>query len=283
MIIRKALPSDREVLVDIWLRSVRATHTFLTEQDIQGLLAPTRTYLTSAESELWVLASDAGDPVGFMGMSGSEIEALFLAPELLRRGGGRLLVDHARKLSGGDLTVSVNEQNNAARRFYEACGFVVESRSDLDGDGRPFPLLHMRRRDLAIQAEEDAPHVVQFLEDRLYEHNSGRTHAHDGRLFARTVRGERGDIIAGIAGWTWAGACEITQLWVSEEARSKGLGKLLLQEAEAEAVRRQCRIVLVKSYSFQAPSFYEKHGYRVAHVVEGFPPGHRSYTLVKSI
>jgi putative acetyltransferase len=42
------------------------------------------------------------------------------------------------------LTVDVNEQNPAACRFYEACGFVVEGRSELDSTGRPFPLLHMR-------------------------------------------------------------------------------------------------------------------------------------------
>ena len=55
MNIRRAIPTDRGVLVDIWLRSVRATHTFLSEEDIQSLLPPTRDYLTSDEPELWVL------------------------------------------------------------------------------------------------------------------------------------------------------------------------------------------------------------------------------------
>jgi len=50
-----------------------------------------------------------------------------------------------RRLRGEQLTVSVNEQNQDALRFYQACGFVVGTRSDTDGDGRPFPLLHMRR------------------------------------------------------------------------------------------------------------------------------------------
>jgi putative acetyltransferase len=81
--------------------------------------------------------------MGFMGMSGSEIAALFLAPEFRGRGGGRRLIQHAQELQG-ELTVAVNEQNDAARRFYEACGFVVESRSDDDDEGRPFPLLHLR-------------------------------------------------------------------------------------------------------------------------------------------
>jgi putative acetyltransferase len=143
MIIRRANPTEGDVLVDIWLRSVRATHTFLSEEDIQSLLPAARDYLTSDEPELWLLCADSGAIMGFMGMSGSEIAALFLAPEFRGRGGGRQLVRHAQELRG-ELTVDVNEQNAAARRFYEACGFVVEGRSELDDAGRPFPLLHMR-------------------------------------------------------------------------------------------------------------------------------------------
>jgi putative acetyltransferase len=143
MTIRRANPTDRDALVEIWLRSVRATHTFLSEEDIQSLLPATRDYLTSDEPELWVLCADSGAIMGFMGMSGNEVAALFLAPEFRGCGGGRRLVRHAQELRG-ELTVDVNEQNAAARRFYEACGFVVESRSELDDAGRPFPVLHMR-------------------------------------------------------------------------------------------------------------------------------------------
>src|SRR5215469_7923700 len=120
MMIREALPDDRGELLDIWLRSVRATHTFLTEDDIQGLLPQVRDAALIA-LELWVLCSDVGVPVGFVGLSGAKVEALFLAPEYRRQGGGRRLLDHARKLKG-PLTVDVNEQNPEAVRFYEACG-----------------------------------------------------------------------------------------------------------------------------------------------------------------
>ena len=144
MHIRAAISSDREALVDVWLRSVRATHTFLTEEDIQSLLPPTRSYLFSDGIELWVLCADSGEIMGFMSMSGSRMEALFLAPEFHRRGGGRALVRHAQELHG-ELSTEVNEQNPAARRFYEACGFEVVGRSETDDAGRPFPILHMRR------------------------------------------------------------------------------------------------------------------------------------------
>ena len=142
MVIRRATPSDRDVLADIWLKSVRATHHFLSEEDIQEFLPIVRN-VALVELELWVLESDSGEAIGFLGMNGSKMEALFLAPEFLRRGGGRMLVEHARKLKG-ELTVDVNEQNRDAVRFYRACGFVIEGRSELDGTGRAFPLLHMR-------------------------------------------------------------------------------------------------------------------------------------------
>ena len=143
MTIRRPFPTDLEHLVDLWLRSVRATHDFLAESDIQTFLPFVREYLSSPETDLWILCSDAGAVMGFMGMSGSKMEALFIDPKYHRCGGGRRLVEHAKQLHG-ELTVDVNEQNPSACRFYESCGFVVEGRSPVDGRGKPFPLLHLR-------------------------------------------------------------------------------------------------------------------------------------------
>jgi putative acetyltransferase len=142
MTIRRAIPADRDGMFDIWLRAVRTTHTFLTVDDIQSFIPLVRGYVAS-DGEFWVLCSDAGELLGFMGLTGGKMDSLFLDPRFHRCGGGRRLVEHARSLRG-ELTVDVNEQNPAACRFYEACGFVVEGRSELDDAGRPFPLLHMR-------------------------------------------------------------------------------------------------------------------------------------------
>jgi putative acetyltransferase len=143
MDIRRALPTDREVLLDIWLRSVRVTHTFVSEDDVRAMTPQVREYLTSSATEFWVLCNESGAVMGFMGMSGNKMESLFLAPEFHRRGGGRYLVRHVQAMHD-ELLVDVNEQNTAARAFYEACGFVVEGRSELDEQGRPYPLLHLR-------------------------------------------------------------------------------------------------------------------------------------------
>ena len=156
MDIRRAIPTDCEVLLDVWLRSVRATHTFVSEENIQSMIPRVRDYLASSEPEFWVLCDDSGVMRGFMGMSGSEMDSLFIAPEFQRRGAGRRLFLHAHALHG-ELTVDVNEQNVAARGFYEACGFVVEGRSEWDDQGRPYPLLHMRLATPNMPLQETGP------------------------------------------------------------------------------------------------------------------------------
>jgi putative acetyltransferase len=143
--IRLARASESDSLIVIWERSVRATHHFLTEQDITLLRPLVAEELTAGAIELWVLTGPDDFPLGFLGLSANRIEALFLAPEYRGTGLGRRLVEHAQSLRAGALTVTVNEQNDAARSFYEQLGFEVEGRSALDSGGRPFPLLHMRR------------------------------------------------------------------------------------------------------------------------------------------
>jgi putative acetyltransferase len=78
-----------------------------------------------------------------MGLTGNKVDALFIAPEHFRCGAGRRLVGHAQGMFAA-LTVDVNEQNPAACRFYEACGFVSVGRSPIDDMGFPYPLIHMK-------------------------------------------------------------------------------------------------------------------------------------------
>lgn len=138
-------------------------------------------------------------------------------------------------------------------------------------------------KEYCIERGTDSQQVIQLLEDNIYEHNSTRIDKHDGVLFSRIVRDENNEIIAGIAGWTWANACEITQFWVHEKVRNNGIGGMLLEAAEAEAKGKGCRTILVGSYSFQAPHYYERHGYALQHAVDDFPEGHRYCILTKNL
>jgi putative acetyltransferase len=145
MRVRLADPQDRDALLALWERSVRATHAFLTEEDVVSLRPLVAEELASSAIAWWVLWSDDDDPIGFLGYTSDTIEALFVDPSFHRTGAGRFLVAHAERLSAGPLAVDVNEQNDAALRFYAAMGFTIVSRSPTDGAGRPFPLVHMRR------------------------------------------------------------------------------------------------------------------------------------------
>ena len=100
-------------------------------------------YFLEGPSEFWVIGDESETVAGFMSMSGNKIEALFMAPEYQRRGGGREFLKHAQARHP-ELTVDVNEQNLAAIAFYRAAGFAIEGRSEYDEQGRPYPLLHMR-------------------------------------------------------------------------------------------------------------------------------------------
>jgi putative acetyltransferase len=142
MIIRRATPADCAILLDRWLRGVQATHSFVSPADIEAMTPKVRSYLSS-DAQIWVACDESGTAMGFMGLSAGKIDSMFLAPEFMGRGVGRQMVRHAQS-QWADLTVDANEQNEAATGFYEACGFVVTGRSELDEQGRPYPLLHMR-------------------------------------------------------------------------------------------------------------------------------------------
>lgn len=141
MIIRQGIAADHPLLLDIWLRAVRATHHFLQPADIQALIAPLRdSYLPAVA--LSVAVDTDNTPLGFIGLSDDHVEMLFVDPDLHGQGIGRALLDHVRA-SRQALSVDVNEQNPQAVGFYLHYGFVQTGRSPLDGEGRPFPLLHM--------------------------------------------------------------------------------------------------------------------------------------------
>lgn len=140
MPIREGRRDDHPALLALWERSVRATHDFLGEADIEELRPQLRDVYFDAV-DLWVY-EDAAGVAGFIGLAGAQVEMLFLEPARRGQGIGTLLLDRARALRGA-LTVEVNEQNPQAHGFYRRYGFVDTGRSPLDGQGRPFPLIRM--------------------------------------------------------------------------------------------------------------------------------------------
>lgn len=141
MRIRRSTAGDGQRVLAIWRGAVDATHDFLSREDKEAIAAEVADFLPSAP--LW-LAVDADDrALGFMLLDGARMEALFIDPAQRGKGIGRALVEHA--LAGApEILTDVNEQNAQAVGFYERMGFVVTGRSALDGQGRGYPLLHLK-------------------------------------------------------------------------------------------------------------------------------------------
>lgn len=140
-------PSDRERLTVVWEESVRATHHFLSEADMDLLIPAARKELAEI-APIYCLRDSDGLVNAFMVVEDKKIEALFVAPTHRGSGGGRLLVEYAVVVLGA-CEVDVNEQNYLAVGFYEHLGFRTFGREPSDLQGFPFPILHMKLRTTA--------------------------------------------------------------------------------------------------------------------------------------
>ncbi|QEN06781.1 acetyltransferase [Oceanispirochaeta crateris] len=133
--------TDYLTLICIWEKSVRNTHDFLEEGYIEELKPLILEHYFDAV-DLRCAKDDAGIIKGFCGVQEGNIEMLFITPKYRGQGIGRALADYAVHNQGA-FKVDVNEQNYQAVGFYKHFGFKVIGRSDLDGQGKPYPLLHM--------------------------------------------------------------------------------------------------------------------------------------------
>lgn len=131
-----------EQLLNVWESSVKATHLFLSEDEIENI----KKYVPQALKEipyLVIMENDHQIPVGFMGIVEQHLEMLFIAHEERGKGLGKALLTYGiEKYSVKDL--AVNEQNPLAKGFYEHMGFEVYKRTACDEQGNPYPLLYMR-------------------------------------------------------------------------------------------------------------------------------------------
>jgi GNAT superfamily N-acetyltransferase len=130
---------------------------------------------------------------------------------------------------------------------------------------------------------EDEAELNAFLDARIYEFNVQATGFSDGKPFSSIVKDEGGNIIAAISGHTWGGCCHIVHLWVHDLKRRQGIGSALLQSVEKEAALRGCTQSLVTTHSFQAPIFYERHGYVRQASISDYPRSHAQYVYIKRL
>ncbi|MWB96224.1 GNAT family N-acetyltransferase [Flavobacterium sp. GA093] len=128
-------------VVELWEASVRATHHFLKEEDIEYFKPLIlNTYLDAVE--LKCMRNNDKKIVGFLGVAEQNLEMLFIHPDYRGKRIGKTLLDYS--IDKLNVTkVDVNEQNEQAVGFYKHCGFETIKRSEIDSSGKPYPTLHM--------------------------------------------------------------------------------------------------------------------------------------------
>ena len=134
-------PSLLDVLLEIWEQSVRATHLFLSDAEVNAIRAYVPQALKSVEH---LIAAETEKPIAFMGVQNGRLEMLFLAPEERGNGIGTQMLQYGIE-NYGIAELTVNEQNPQAVGFYAHMGFETYKRTELDEEGHPYPLLYMKR------------------------------------------------------------------------------------------------------------------------------------------
>mgnify|MGYP001036201257 FL=1 len=133
--VKERNPAFIQSLLDVWESSVKATHLFLSGDEISKI----KQHVPQALSSVPVLAvaeNENGNPAGFMGVADKMLEMLFISNENRGQGIGKRLLQYGiEKYSINEL--AVNEQNPLAKGFYEHMGFQVYKRTELDEQGNP--------------------------------------------------------------------------------------------------------------------------------------------------
>ena len=129
-------------LLKVWEASVRATHLFLSDDEINRIKAYVPQALAGV-THLIIAEDENGAPIAFMGIENGTLEMLFVAPKERGKGVGKRLILYGIEYCGIE-RLAVNEQNPQAKGFYEHMGFQVYKRTDRDEQGNPYPLLYMR-------------------------------------------------------------------------------------------------------------------------------------------
>lgn len=129
-------------LLEVWEDSVKATHLFLSNEEIENI----KKYVPQAISgvlHLVIIENENNIPIAFMGIEDKKLEMLFIKNNERGKGLGKQLLNYGIENYNVN-ELAVNEQNPNAKGFYEYMGFKTYKRTQLDEQGNPYPILHMR-------------------------------------------------------------------------------------------------------------------------------------------
>jgi GNAT superfamily N-acetyltransferase len=127
------------------------------------------------------------------------------------------------------------------------------------------------------------PETRQLISRRLQEFNAPYLGDHPFGNLDVYVRDADGQVVGGLVGEFAFGWLVIRVLWLEASLRRRGIGTRILASAENAAIENGCHAAILDTMSFQAPAFYEKHGYVRVGVVDGYPGGAQQIFMRKEL
>lgn len=138
--------------------------------------------------------------------------------------------------------------------------------------------------DVTLTCHDHPPDDAAGIVDHgLGDYNQHAAPLHEVRPVLCIARDAAGQVVGGAVGRRWGALCELQQLWVHEAHRGAGLGSRLLRGFEAQARGHGCTQVYLETFSFQAPGFYARLGYRVELQRAGFPHGIGKFHMARNL
>ena len=134
-----------------------------------------------------------------------------------------------------------------------------------------------------IRLENTESQKAQKIGELVRSYNRSKREAAESEPLNLYIEDEHGRLLAGLVAETFGNWLEIEYLFVKEELRGQGIGSQLLQQAESEAKNRNCRFAFVNTYQFQAPDFYQKHGYKEVFALQDYPYIGKRYYYQKNL
>jgi len=122
-----------------------------------------------------------------------------------------------------------------------------------------------------------------IIGEGISQYNTQQAGADQAQNLCFVLKGPDQEIVGGVIGATYWDWLHIDLMWLPERLRGQGYGYQLLMLAENEARQRGAKQAYLDTFSFQAPEFYEKHGYEVFGELPDFPAGHKRYFFVKRL
>lgn len=126
----------------------------------------------------------------------------------------------------------------------------------------------------------------EFIRNKVIEHNGAslpeeQKSPKEGISFI--ARDENGEIIGGVTGTAYWGHMHIDFLWVDPEVRGQRIAEQLMQQMEEYSRTQNYSLMVVETFSFQAPGFYRKQGFQEFGVLEDHPKGHSKHFFEKRL